>query len=120
MFFFACRTHGLKYYNFFFKYFQLLFNYRYILLEAGSGPIIAIVIIILVIIVVIAVAIVARSQGLLCFSGKTMTCLHALIHSRHFVVHKRLELFIKKNKNFFRLKVLLITKKYIFFARHFI
>jgi hypothetical protein len=38
--------------------------------EAGSGPIIAIVIIILVIIVVIAVAVVARSQGLLCFSAK--------------------------------------------------
>ncbi|XP_023340999.1 fasciclin-3 isoform X2 [Eurytemora carolleeae] len=38
--------------------------------EAGSGPIIAIVIIVLVIIVVIAVAVVARSQGLLCFSGR--------------------------------------------------
>lgn len=41
--------------------------------EAGSGPIIAIVIIVLVIIAVIAVAVVARSQGLLCFSAKEGT-----------------------------------------------
>jgi len=42
--------------------------------EAGTGPVIAVVIIILVIIVVVAVFVVARSQGLLCFAaGDGMT-----------------------------------------------
>lgn len=42
--------------------------------EAGTGPVIAVIIIILVIIVVVAVFVVARSQGLLCFAaGDGMT-----------------------------------------------
>ena len=52
-----------------------LYKWIFLFVEAGSGPIIAIVIIVLVIIVVIAVAVVARSQGLLCFSGKMTACM---------------------------------------------
>jgi hypothetical protein len=50
----------------------LLFNYLFPLFsEAAAGPIIAIVVIILVVIAVIAVAVIARSQGLFCFAGKS-------------------------------------------------
>jgi len=38
--------------------------------EAGSGPVIAIVIVALIIVIVIVVAVVARAQGILCFADK--------------------------------------------------
>jgi len=40
--------------------------------EAGSGPVIAIVIVALIIVIVIVVAVVARAQGILCFADKNV------------------------------------------------
>lgn len=37
--------------------------------EAGTGPVIAVVVVILIVLVVVAIVVVARSQGLLCFAG---------------------------------------------------
>jgi len=40
--------------------------------EAGSGPVIAIVIVALIIVIIIVVAVVARAQGILCFADKNV------------------------------------------------
>ena len=46
-------------------------RFKIFIIFAGTGPVIAIVIVAIIIIVVILVAVVARSQGLLCFAGKS-------------------------------------------------
>jgi len=41
-------------------------------IEAGSGPVVAIVIVALIIVIVIVVAVIARAQGMLCFADKNV------------------------------------------------
>ena len=46
-------------------------NLFFYFIAAGTGPVIAIVIVAIIIIIVIVVAVIARSQGMLCFAGKS-------------------------------------------------
>ena len=73
---------------------------KYFVLAAGTGPVIAIIIVAIIIIVVIVVAVIARSQGMLCFAGKSKPG----IYSTKIFSAFSLSLTLKQNLTFKSLK----------------